>query len=1031
MKNILSFIIQIDSLKVVDFITKDHAIEFILLVLAAIIGGVLLKKVEWLISLPNRIYLLFKNQRNKNGKSVWKFEISSKDIKPDIHLNISDFKKEFFEKDSFEIVKQKFFEKKRNLIIEGRSGIGKTRSAFELLSKSRNKYTVLIPRIGKQDSLNFETSFRKRKKVILLIDDLQKYDIADINFYLENLIPNSSEVKLLITCRTEHESIINNSFQISDIERYKFNDWTINDGKSFAMLLNKTFDSKTYDNTPISVLLQIGKLKERYKQLERNQVAILECIKLLKTFDHDCNSGTVKNATAHIFELSNEYLGYYNWRTEIKKLIDIGYFKTLSNGEFIISDLCLNDIIEIQFYSLFNRYFNYLKANNYSVNLFYCGLYFEKKGDNVNAEKCYIEAIKIYPSYASAFYRLGSIHLSLADKEEYSFKINSAKDSIILSIAYFLDAVKYKTNDYTYFNTLGYAYSKAASIYDKLLDKKNETQNLLNAIENFNKAIRLNSTISAAYRMKGFCNFQLQNYTNALADYKTAEQLDSSSPHIYYLLGLLYDAINEEEMALNSYRHCIELNKEFYQAHNNIAHIFTKKIENQKLTLEDKKIFVSDSIKHYLLSIWYSKGLHYVAYSNLGHLYGNINEYQKAIKVQTIVIKKSPEYSEPYVSRGYAYNHIYKYTEAEKDLLTALKLKPIAEGVILDSQGLIINPEGKTINSETIRFNSEGLITNIAFTYQKIGSEKLKSGNKYEANANFQKAINYYNLIELSKNIKQKTLAKLGIAITYEKMNNFKGAIETLNKLISDDSSNSKKVFLIYRYFIKEANNEKIKSFIVILVDLIKQKEIQNIGSLFIKELYSHIKQLSKNKLLSHNLTDMVELLKVDFPNNSIIYLTSGILYLNRANLANDYKEKMNFLLKAENDLNIGKSIAPEKPVFLKNLNIANAKKCIALKEEYNQTKEIEYLSQYDNIVITTKKMFEDSESNFPEYSKLKIEHCIFLYSLGLLIEGNNKEKEVLALFAEKKKMKTKNDLQIEGELKELVDLKMKLKISK
>ena len=737
------------------FFSKDNITELVLLVLAAIIIPILI----WVFKLPAKIFSLLKKSRNREKKGIWKFDVKSKDVKPGVHLNITNFKKAFFDRDSYKIAKQKFIDEKKNLIIVGRSGIGKTRSAFEILSKSK-KHDILIPFLARPDSYEINNSFKKRKRVILFIDDLQKYDTGEINFYLENLIANSNEVQLLCTCRTEYEASIYSSFEISNLERYELNEWSDNEGKTLANLLNISFDPNTFDHTPASIIYKLAKLKEQYKQLKKHQLIILECIKLLKTLELDCNSDSIKETVSQIFELGKEYLSYDNWRTEIKYLKRIGFYDIGHTGEIIINDIYLSELIEIDFYSVFNRYYNFLKSTKNSGALFYCGLYFEKINDFTTAVECYQEAASIFQDYDSAFYRLGSLYLVKAGNEENILNLKTAKESILSAINYFQNSIKIKANDYSYFLSLGYAYSKAASVFDKLIDKTNETLNLKQAILSFNKAIELNAKSSGAFRMRGFCHFQLQIFANAKNDYEMALKLNPSSHQIYYLFGMLYNNLNEGEKALDSYRHCIELEKDFFLAYNDIGHILSKKHQESNSTYTEQMVIASEAIKNYLLSIRYSRGKHFVAYSNLGHLYININEIEKAIKVLTIVIKKSPKYSEAYSSRGYAFNRIHKYAEAEADLLKALELNP----------------------------TSESVVNNLAFTYQQMGQEKMKNGKATDSKALFQKAIQYYDKLTASKNEEQQAAAKLGKAITLEKMGEVKDAFNILHKLFSENT---------------------------------------------------------------------------------------------------------------------------------------------------------------------------------------------------------------------------------------------------
>ena len=366
------------------------------------------------------LYLAFgwwkaSRESKKNTGSLWQFDVKSTGLKPGKGFNIWSFKEAFHDRDSVEKAREKFLDEKKNLILTGRSGLGKTRTAFEILSKSKKKYEILIPFRTRPESFESKSSFKKRKSVILFIDDLQDYDPEDIAFYLDNLVAHSSEVRLLCTCKTEHEVAIYSSFPIPDLERYDIKEWAVSEGRSLASLLNIDFDERAFDRTPASLIYNLDKLKERYKQLAGNEKVILESIKLLKTITLRCNSDEVKGVAENVFELDQEYLSFNNWRDEFKKLETIGFYVVSEQGSVIVNDRYLSDLYELDFFPAFDRYFKYASDNGFDKALVVSGIYLDRRKHFDYAEKCFKEAIKISPKYASPYYRLGSHYLKKAN----------------------------------------------------------------------------------------------------------------------------------------------------------------------------------------------------------------------------------------------------------------------------------------------------------------------------------------------------------------------------------------------------------------------------------------------------------------------------------------------------------------------------------------------------------------------------------------------------------------------------------------
>lgn len=974
-----------------ELISGKSQVELILLVASLLIFTFIM----WIYKLPIRI--LDHLNRLNNINTVWKFETESKNIKPDKHFDISKYKKEFLDRNSFEILKGKFVNEKKNLIITGRSGLGKTRSVFEILSKSKKKYIILTPKLNRDDFSDFNYSFKKRKDVVLFIDDLQKYNSDDINYYLENLIANSNEVRLIATCRTEHEEEIWNSMPISNLERYSLSEWTNNEGENLARILNEPFDSKQFDHTAGFILYKLEKTKERFFQLQDYQKKILQCTKLLKLLGLTCNSGRVREAVKAVFDFDPKYLTNDVWHAEINKLKTIGFFDR-TQGEIIINDMYLNELIEINFTILFNRYFKFLKTSKNSGAIFFSGLYFESIKDFINAEKCFIEAILIFPDYSSAYYRLGSIYITKAKNEENILNLEGAKNFILTSIGYLKDSLKIKNNSFSNFLTLGYAYSVAASIYDKLKEKEKEIQNLNLSIDFENKAIELNSRSIGAYQTRGFSSFLLGSFDNAKSDFEKALTLNPFSHHIYFLLGTLYKNWSQEDYALVCYRKCIELKKDFYPAYNNIGHILAKKLQELNLYNPETIFLAKEAIKNYLLSIWYSRGKHFVAYSNLGHLYISLHKIDndiinlyKTIKVQTIVINKSPKYAEPYASRAYALNKLHRFAESEKDLLIALELNP----------------------------SSESIISNLAFCYTQFGQEEKNIGNTLNANLLFQKALLLNDKLIDCNDTETKLAALLGKGIILEKMGEIDGAYSILHKLFTDDVTNTKVLSTLIQHLKIRNNDEQISDFISILLKAVKGKKIKKINGKSMNEFTHFIQKLSRNNILSNSLQELIDLLKITFPDSYAIYKTSGIYYLFKGINEQKFDSKLFYYSKSENDFNKGKLIVPSNPVFLKYIGIVNSSFCLFFKETNNQLDYNIYFKRTNNI-------FLEAIRNFTEYRQLYFEYCKFLITNNKISEFKIVETKYYSILEEQKLIGKNNQYETSEELDELAELKSK-----
>ena len=366
-----------------------------------------------------------------------------------------------------------------------------------------------------------------------------------------------------------------------------------------------------------------------------------------------------------------------------------------------------------------------------------------------------------------------------------------AKQSIQKSINYFISAIEYRPDNYTYYLSIETAYRRASRISHQLNDYVSEVQHLNEAIRNLTIAIELNPDSAVAYRQRGFCNCMLKKYDEALIDFNISKRLNINDPRLYYYLGILFDRQEEPEKALENYRHCIELKKDYYEAYNNIGHVIHEKIKYTGLKVKQKRKVLSEAIENYSLAIEYSGGSHVDAYLNLGRVYDDLRDFPKAIEFETIAINNSPKNSDAYAARAQTFYNSLKYADAEKDLLAALKLKP----------------------------GSEKVIKLLALVNQQIGAKKRKKGVQEESSVKFEKSISYFDQLSKSQDESKRILAQVGKAITLKKMGKERDAYAILHELYADNPLNPK-VLSAIEYLNKD---EDILEFLSVLLELIKE----------------------------------------------------------------------------------------------------------------------------------------------------------------------------------------------------------------
>lgn len=92
---------------------------------------------------------------------------------------------------------------------------------------------------------------------------------------------------------------------------------------------------------------------------------------------------------------------------------------------------------------------------------------------------------------------------------------------------------------------------------------------LTSAINDFTRAIQLDSSMASAWHDRGICKHELDDFSGALQDYSSAIALDDKFTEAYYNRAMIYDIQNQREKALADYNKTIELEPNFAPAYYN------------------------------------------------------------------------------------------------------------------------------------------------------------------------------------------------------------------------------------------------------------------------------------------------------------------------------------------------------------------------------------------------------------------------------------------------------------------------------
>jgi tetratricopeptide (TPR) repeat protein len=211
------------------------------------------------------------------------------------------------------------------------------------------------------------------------------------------------------------------------------------------------------------------------------------------------------------------------------------------------------------------------------------------------------------------------------------------------------------------------------------------------AIEDNNKAIKLDPHFSAAYFLRGRALFasisrvtivganssnvlilstgglasveQAGVYEQVMADFTQALRLDQNHARIYIERGIAYNDKKDYDLAIADYDQAIKLSPHYAPAYNYRGNALFDKGDHDRA--------IADYDQAIILNPYYA-----TAYNNRGLAYWNKGDYDRAIADYDQTIKLNPDNVSAYSGRGLAYNDKKDYDRAMADYDQAIALNP-------------------------------------------------------------------------------------------------------------------------------------------------------------------------------------------------------------------------------------------------------------------------------------------------------------------------------------------------------------------
>lgn len=425
-----------------------------------------------------------------------------------------------------------------------------------------------------------------------------------------------------------------------------------------------------------------------------------------------------------------------------------------------------------------------------------------KKKDYSNAILFYSEALKINPDYSLAYYWRGHTYNTVGDYESAIKDMNEAlarnpKDAgiyVTLGDTYFnqklyLKAIQTYEKIMTFDKNCGTCYYGRArarqdsgmlkeALADYMIFREREPQNAnahngvgiaydqmgdtVKAIQNYSKAIQLDTMCYYAYWNRGLIYVAQQKYNEALEDYEKAARRDIGDAKFYDDYGLCLYYTGFKEQALVNFNRSLELNDNRLITLYHRAFIY-QELQREPDAVNDYKTIVG-------LDSTYSD-----AWAELGRIRLNHGEYADCAAAYDRAISSWSSCANCYFGRAYANQELGFYNKALEDYETYLRLVPDYPGAYnnMGSVYLALKDTAKALSNynKAIELNSNDLTTytNRAIIYRGKGNYKAAEED-------------YFSAIRIDSS-EASTYAYLGM--NYSNQKNYRKAIYWCEKAVS------------------------------------------------------------------------------------------------------------------------------------------------------------------------------------------------------------------------------------------------------
>ncbi len=472
----------------------------------------------------------------------------------------------------------------KGVLLLGRPKAGKTRAAWQTLHDHFPDHLVMSPVVQLLHPSDIDFSPLKSKRVVLLLDDLDRYAYStDMTSLVAALKAQAAECLLMTTCRggDKEEALIVEKMGAfyGQLEKLPLEDMGLTQAERLANTTDNAERLSQFDGTPGSILLDLEDMRRRYSGYTEVQRAPLKAFKLLYAAGIlDVTLDRLRCVLHHLFQM--EFSAPGSLDTLLKRLVD-GGFLVIRGHDLDVYRVYLEDIVEdyLQPEQDFLRLRAALEACQDAIGLMILGSAFMAREDFVLAEVSLQQSLGMMEqsSLAHFGYALTLWRLDRLEQAEQHFRraleLDEEFPETHLVYASILYASKRQQEAEIHFRRSLELRDESAEAHFRFAGLLRATGRLKEAESHLRRALELPEELPEAHYRLASLLTDTGNVQEAERHFLRALELQENNAIGHNDYAYMLYRLERKEEAEKHFLRALELQENNAVTHNNYAHV--------------------------------------------------------------------------------------------------------------------------------------------------------------------------------------------------------------------------------------------------------------------------------------------------------------------------------------------------------------------------------------------------------------------------------------------------------------------------